>query len=221
MSLFARRLANASAVAVAALVGCGGRTPLFLFDDGNGAPGAPDAAGPLGQPDAGLADVVAIPDAATPDAADESIVVSGDDAGGSCCGDEQNTDYPPSINCSGTTIAWQYIPSCDFEVVRIELHKSGGTVALLDSEGSQPGATLWSANLPSSPTGDAEWEGADVAPPVALHAGHVYFLEESSGTCSIATDGTEYPYYGLSGDGSWDGPYTWHPWTSHVYGACH
>ena len=221
MSPLPRRLGTAGIAAVAALVACGGRTPLFVLDEGSGEAG-PGPIAPIVDPEAGFVDVLETPDVReTPDAADEGIVMSGGDGGGRCCGDEQNTDHPPSTNCSGITIAWQYIPSCDFAVSRIELHKSAGTVALLDHAGSQPGATLWSAELPSSPTGDPAWNGADVVPPIALRAGHIYFIEESAGTCSIATDGIEYPYYGLGSDGSWDGPYTWHPWTSHVIGTCH
>jgi hypothetical protein len=223
----ARRLVTTALACAAMLTGCGGRVDLLLVDDGTDAgsidSGSPDT-GPIISPtyDASPTYDGGRSDAPTHDAAEEPPVVVQVEAGGTCCGEEQNTDYPPDTNCSGITIAWQYIPSCDFSVARIELHKSGGTVALLDGNGGgPPGATLWSAQLPSSPTGDPAWEGADVVPPIPLQAGRVYYLEESDGTCSIATSGVEYPYYGLSIGGSWDGPYQSHAWTSHVIGTCH
>jgi hypothetical protein len=216
-----RHLVTAAFAGAASLAGCGGRVDLLLVGDGSDAgpidSGSPDA-GPIVPPvhDAGRPDGPEVHDAA-----EEPPVVVQVEAGGTCCGDEQNTSYPPDTNCSGITIAWQYVPSCDFSVARIELHKSGGTVALLDGNGGgPPGATLWSASLPSSPTGEPAWEGADVVPPIPLTAGHIYYLEESEGTCSIASDGVQYPYYGLWSYG-WDGPYQWHPWTSHVIGTCH
>ena len=217
--------------AACVIAACGGRSDLILAGGSSGAAPEGGPPGPIGpSADAGEGDigVVAIPDAAHDAPRDSPVseaaadVVVHRDAVGACCGDEQNTDYPPDTNCSGITVAWQYVPSCDFAVSRIELHKSGGTVALLDGVGGgPPGVTLWSAPLPSSPAGEPDWEGADVVPPIALTAGHVYYLEESAGICSIASGGVEYPYYGQSSDGSWDGPYQWHPWTSRIIGACH
>jgi hypothetical protein len=205
------------------LAGCGGRVDLLLSGGGGPDAGPIDSGSPEVGPIGPVAHDAGGPDApAAHDAAEEPPIVVSIDAGGTCCGDEQNTDYPPDTNCSGIAIAWQYVPSCDFAVWRIELHKSGGTVALLDGTGGgPPGATLWSAMLPSSPTGEPAWEGADVVPAIPLQAGHVYYIEESSGTCSIASGGVQYPYYGQWSDGSWDGPYQWHPWTSHVIGTCH
>jgi len=135
-----------------------------------------------------------------------------------CCGDEQNTDFPPDDNCHGNTVAWQYIPSCDFILARIEIHRSGGgTVSLLDSDGARPGVTLFTGLLPSSPS--SAWVGANVDHPLPLRAGHIYWIEESPGICSIATQGIPYTYYGNLGTG-WEGPFQGHPWTSRVIGAC-
>jgi hypothetical protein len=218
----ARRLGSLSVLAAGVIAGCGSRSELVVL---GGAADQGGDAGPMGA-DAAPPDVVVGPSVdahldAPPRDAPEELVVVQPETGATCCLDEQNTDYPPDTNCGGTTIAWQYVPSCTIAVARIELHKNGGTVALLDSapDGS-PGATLWSGALSGDPSATVTWNGADVVPPIPLAAGHVYYLEESEGTCSIATDGVEYPYYGLSGSSTWDGPFQWHPWTSHVIGAC-
>src|SRR5262249_33719216 len=66
-----------------------------------------------------------------------------------CCGDNQNP-FPPSSNCiqGAAWIAWQYIPGCSFNVTRIELHTSGGSLALLAAGANgQPGATLFQGML--------------------------------------------------------------------------
>jgi len=216
MSPLARRAVTSLSLVAGLLGACGGRTDVLLA----GALSGPDAGPGL---DAGLGPDVVAPGPVR-DASDRDALATLDatEAAGACCGDEQNTDYPTDTNCSGTTIAWQYVPSCDFAVARIELHKTGGTVALLDSApGGEPGATIWQGDLPSSPTGEPAWNGADVVPPIPLVAGHVYYLEESPGTCSIAKSGVPYTYYGLQGDGSWSGPWQQHAWTSHVIGTCH
>lgn len=137
-----------------------------------------------------------------------------------CCGDDQNPN-PPSNNCfqGAAWIAWQYVPTCGFNVTRIELHTNAGSVALLADNGGKPGATLFQGVLgPPDPQG---WLGADVSPPIAVTGGTVYWIAEAVGTCSIASSGTTPPYYGgQSLNGPWDGPYMGHNWTSHVKGEC-
>jgi len=138
-----------------------------------------------------------------------------------CCYDAQNGSEPPSLSCSqgATWIAWEYVPSCDLLLVRIELHTNGGGVALLQDAGGKPGALLAQATMPSvSPPG---WTGGDLAKPIPLQAGTTYWLAESTSYCSIAASGVAYTYYGGNSlSGSWDGPFKSHHWTSHLIGAC-
>jgi hypothetical protein len=70
--------------------------------------------------------------------------------------------------------------------------------------------------------------GADVSPPIALKAGHAYYIrqitpEGTSDVCSAAKDGAaqrQFNWTGLGGAGAWTGPYIWLNWTAHVIGDC-
>jgi hypothetical protein len=158
---------------------------------------------------------VATPDASTT-VVDASVAPMD---GGVCCGDGQNLDFPPSDSCTGNPLAWEYIPTCDFPVALIELYNAGGPVAILDSDGVAPGKTLWSGTFPSASTA-IYWQSAEVFPPVALQAGHRYFLFEGQGPCSIASGGEEQPYYAVNPSGGWDGPYVGHAWTARLGAQC-
>jgi hypothetical protein len=140
-----------------------------------------------------------------------------------CCGDNQN-DFPPAGNClqGAQWIAWKYVPSCSFNVTRIELHSDNGNVALLADANDFPGATLFEGPLGAP---DAQgWIGSDVAPPIALTGGATYWLAENVGVCSTATGGTPPTYYGSFNTlaGPWEGPYmdNFNIFTAHIIGEC-
>ena len=221
MAARGRRWVGAVLVGTAAwalvAVGCGARTELRSVDGGY-EDSAPHDVSPRDVSldlEAGEADA---PDA--PDVIDASDALdAGDAPEGGCPGDEQNTQYPPSEVCGQgpTWLAWEYIPSHTFTVAAIELHTDDGSVALLDSSGVAPGATLASATLaPSGPP--AAWKTGTLSAPVTVTAGHRYFIAEHVATCSIASTGTQYRYYGSfsSLSGPWDGPYQSWAWTSRL-----
>jgi hypothetical protein len=174
-----------------------------------------EASTPVGVADASVATPEAAPAVADAGVVDASVLP--EDAG-MCCGDSQNTDFPPSDTCGGASIAWEYIPKCDIPVALIQLHNGGGPVAILDSEGTAPGKLLWSGTLPA--TSSPAWLSTEVYPPVPLYAGHRYFLFEGEGPCSIAASGDEQPYYAGSPSGTWSGPYMGHAWTARLGAAC-
>jgi hypothetical protein len=138
-----------------------------------------------------------------------------------CCGDDMNPN-PPDNNCSqgAAWIAWEYVPSCGFNVTRLELHTDGGSVALLADAGNFPGPLLFQGVL-GAPDASG-FLGADVNPPIALVGGQKYWLAEAVGICSIAANGSAPTYYGSFGDlsGPWSGPFNGHAWTAHVVGEC-
>ncbi len=138
-----------------------------------------------------------------------------------CCGDDQNP-FPLTHNCfqGATWIAWQYVPTCSFNMTRLEIASDSGSVALLTDQNGKPGAVLFQS--PLSPTSPVGWLGADASPPVALTGGQVYWIAEAVGECSVASGGVMQPYYGSFGgiNGPWDGPFSGHNWTSHVIGEC-
>jgi hypothetical protein len=141
---------------------------------------------------------------------------------GPCCGDQLNPTTPSSSPCTlgATWIAWQYIPSCSFEVTRIELHTTDGSAALLADANDSPGAFLFQGAL-----GIAEangWRGVDVTPPIQVVGGKTYWIGEDATYCSVAESGTPYPYYGSFQSGQWNGPYMSadHAWTARIVGSC-
>jgi hypothetical protein len=140
-----------------------------------------------------------------------------------CCGDNQNP-FPPANNCfqGAAWIAWEYIPACSFNLTRLELHTDQGSVALLDTVNNLPGSTLFQGMLGApDPQG---WEGANVAPKIALIGGQKYWIAEAVGQCSIASQGVGPTYYAsfTTLAGPWQGPYGGNTniWTSHVVGEC-
>ncbi len=140
------------------------------------------------------------------------------------CSEGQNTDFPPTTNCGGSSVAWEYVPAHDLDVTRLELVVSGGGVALYDSDGDQPGPMLFSGSFTS---GTWQWRGVDVSPPIHLHACHSYYIEQitppEGDTCSSATSGTAQRQFnppGFGGSPGWDGPFIWLYWTAHVIGTC-
>jgi hypothetical protein len=176
-------------VSVLALVACGARTELA---------GVLDA-------DAG-ADVHVGLDASH-DVLDDA------DAIAATCGETQNTQSPPAplaCNQGITWLAWEYIPAHSFTTGAIELFTNDGSVALLDSSGTEPGGTLATGEL--APKGEpTTWKTAQLSQDVALVAGHRYFIAERVERCSVATSGTEYAYFGASSlSGAWTGPF--HSW---------
>jgi len=155
---------------------------------------------------------------ASHDAADASDAIV-DDAP-STCGDTQNAQSPPAppntCNQGATWIAWQYIPASSFTTGAIELFTNDGTLALLDGSGSQPGAILATGTLvPQGPP--TMWKTASLSQPVALVAGHRYFIAENVESCSIATTGTQYTYFGGGSlSGPWSGPFEAWAFTSRI-----
>lgn len=140
-----------------------------------------------------------------------------------CCGDKLN-DFPVSNNCSqgAVWIAWKYVPSCSFNVTRLEIHSDKGNVALLDDNNDAPGSTLFQGML-GLPDANG-WIGADVVPPIALTAGATYWIAENVSVCSIASMGNPPKYYGSFNTlaGPWSGPFmdVSNIWTAHIIGEC-
>ena len=200
--------------------GCGARTELGSVDGGH----EEDAPHDVSPRDVSLDLEAGDGDAAdAPDVIDASDVIDAADAAdapeGGCTGDEQNTQYAPTEVCGqgATWLAWEYVPSHTFTVAAIELHADDGSVALLDSSGVAPGATLATATLaPAGPPTD--WKTGTLSAPVTVTAGHRYFIAEHVATCSVASTGTQYRYYGSfsSLSGPWDGPYQSWAWTSRL-----
>jgi hypothetical protein len=99
----------------------------------------------------------------------------------------------------------------------IELYTDGsrgnapGRVALLDSvpgDGGvpQPGAVLSKGTL--SQLCSAQWNSAPIDPPVSVVPGHIYFVAELVGKCSIAASGSQNWAYAsgtLALASPWDG----------------
>jgi hypothetical protein len=140
-----------------------------------------------------------------------------------CCGDTEN-DFPTGDNCfqGAAWIAWKYVPTCGFNVTRIELHSDMGNVALLADSNGFPGATLFQGQL-SQPDPEG-WIGANVMPPLALTGGQTYWIAENVSLCSIAQQGlgTAQQYYGSFNTlaGPWEGPYMGEAWTARIIGEC-
>ncbi len=106
----------------------------------------------------------------------------------------------------------QYIPQCDIDVTRIEVHTNGGHVSLLADMGGSPGMSLFTGVLPTS--AGPSWIGADVSPPLPLKGGRTYWIQQGPGTCSTAAGGQVFSnvptVHGSSGNA----------WTSHIIGSC-
>jgi hypothetical protein len=153
---------------------------------------------------------------ASHDAVDDDVVTF-DDAP-STCGETLNaqTPAPGACNQGITWIAWAYIPTHSLTAGAIELFTNDGKVALLDSTGSEPGATLATGTLaPQGPP--TTWKTATLSQHVALVAGHRYFIAENVERCSVATTGTPYPYFGSDSlAGPWTGPFQSWAFTSRI-----
>jgi hypothetical protein len=137
-----------------------------------------------------------------------------------CCGEVQN-DFPPTGNCfqGAAWVAWEYTPSCTFNVKRIEVHSGSGSLALLDDANNFPGPTLFQGVLGQP---DAQgWIGVDM-PSMPLMAGKKYWLAVSINTCSHAISGSLPVYYGSFNtlNGPWEGPYQQFHWTARYLGEC-
>ena len=105
-------------------------------------------------------------------------------------------------------------------------------MGLRDGDGAcgAPGALLFEHDLDLDGLGgQVVWRGADISPPIALTAGHSYFIFTGSGsltttgiTCSVVSGGTdvrEYTHDQRGNAGPWAGPFTG-SWTARVIGAC-
>jgi len=204
---FAARLQTAGASVL--LLGCGARTELGGNIDVDAALGPDDS---IDQHiDVTSSDVISQQDAPFDAPLNDGAV---------CCEDGQNTSFTPDDLSGGASVAWQYLPTCNIVVTSIELHNRGGFVALLDSNGAEPGATLFQGTLPTPSGSGLDWVATDVTPPVALEAGQVYWIQEAEGPLSEASGGIAYTYYASTTNG-WNGPWNWHDYTSRIHGNCH
>jgi hypothetical protein len=220
------RLAPAAALVafVAVAVACGARSPLFgppvsERDVDGGPPDAPDLDAPIALDAIATSDVAVMTADAPIEPLDAPVVSDVVEEPGAC-EDDQNTNYAPS-DCGGPSnvwFAWPYTPTRDIHVQRIELHTTGAGVALLESTGGLPGKLLFQGTTPTSSA--AAWLGVDLAPPVALRAGVLYYLAEQVTYCSQALGGTQFiEYYASTLAGPWGTTGTG-SYTSHVIGQC-
>jgi hypothetical protein len=213
----------AVAVVFLFVASCGGRTQLYErvgTDAGVHPVDAGKDSGPIGVD-------AAPPDAGPPDAGDcgfDQDPSPQATSGYGACGEAINITSPPTDNVSGAGAAFEYVPETDVVVGRIELHTTGGSVGLLDSDCDLPAKVLFYGPLPTSPT--PAWLGADVFPPVTVKAGHRYFVYEStaggSGEDSAATSGVEVREYTTPNgvNGPWGGPFGGIAWSAHLIGVC-
>jgi hypothetical protein len=136
------------------------------------------------------------------------------------CEDAQNTGFTPA-DCGGPAclwFAWPYSPARDIWVQRIELHTTGGNLAVLTDANGLPGSVLFQGVMP--PTAMAQWIGVDVVPPLYLQAGTPHWLAEQVSYCSQALGGTqliEYNAPALTGPWTTTGTGSY---TSHLVGVC-
>ena len=205
------------------LVACGdGRTDLgeVVYLDGDAASG--DA----------TSDVHSIvhPRDASPDAPSPGCGFDGDPSPPGThpygiCGEGVNTDYPPTMNCGGTSEAFEYVPQKTFAVARIELFTNRNVaVALLDSDCEKPGTLIYEGTLDGPPSG-AQWRGINPTNPITVIANHRYFIwmdPASGGTmCSAAANGAFVrEYTSQNASGPWDGPYSGIYWMARLIGKC-
>lgn len=183
------------------LAACGARTELLV-------PEGRRLDGGLSRPDVALDDARAA-DASHPPAC--------------ACHDEENTSAEPAETCvhGVAWLAWEYAPSCSFEVTSIDLHTSSGEVALLDDDGGRPGRLLARGTLSGPSERIIEWRAATLVPPVSVDGGRTYWIGERVMDCSTAASGIPYAYYGGDTlDGPWTGPYSGHVWTARIVGVC-
>lgn len=190
------------------VVACGARTPLLERNEaGEGSDSGAELDAPIdtGSVDTALPDVVVIDDVS--------------EEPGSC-EDQQNTSFAPA-DCGGPSdewFAWPWTPARDMEVQRIEIHTTGGSVALLTDHQSLPGTLLFQGSVGMS--GSAVWLGADVSPSVHVTGGQPYWLAEQASYCSQALGGTQFiEYWGPSLNGPWQTTGTG-SYTTHVFGVC-
>ncbi len=214
-----------SSVGLSALAACGAATGLAVER-----PPASDDAGSGGPADArhdsrldASVDVAldAGEDAAA-DAGGDAPRETGTDAGAEAgqCAEGLNTMYPPT-ECSGPTTYWlasPYQPAGDITVERIEIHTTGGSVALLASDAGGPGTLLFSGSVGASAT--PSWLATNVTPPVSLNGGELYYLAFEGSYCSMASGAPQQTEYGSA---SLEGPRTvtgTDTWTARVLGTC-
>ena len=166
--------------------------------------------------DAFVLDAASVLDTSAPDtfAAEASEVEAGP------CEDDQNTSFAPA-DCGGPDtlwFAWPYSPARDMTVERIELHTSGGGVALLASRGGLPGPLLFQGTTPM--TTQAAWTGVNLVPPVDVTGGQPYWLAERVTLCSQSLGGIQLiEYQSSSLAGPWITTGTG-SYTDHVIGVC-
>ncbi len=159
-----------------------------------------------------------------PPAFDGGCVMSSDagavDAGTCCGGESVNTAFPPTSDWfTDLWIAFDYVPTCNYALTRLELHARDGEVALLDDACGMPGAVLFRGLLTGS--GDIVWKGADVAPAIVMVAGRRYWIASNSSVSSIATGGMHQTKRAASSlIGPWGYPDTVFPYTFHALGRC-
>jgi hypothetical protein len=132
--------------------------------------------------------------------------------------DGQNLQYAPADVCTNTSVAWEYVPPCDFDATRIELYNSSGPVGILGDTGGNPSPNLWTALLPAG-TPHA-WNGIDIVPPVHLVGGQTYFIYEGSPVCSIATGGVSQTFWLYDPNSGRQGPFNKYPFTFRINGTC-
>lgn len=173
--------------AMTSLAGCGARTVLR----------APDAPAPYdaGDVPSDRRDGTDVPDTITPDAL-------------ACCRDELNTGFPPRDDCGGTTLAWEYVPSCSYPVGAIEMHTDASQAAILENAIDRPGRVLALASF--GPRDTSGWARATFAMPVTLVAGQRYWIGHSPGRCSVTRGGRPPTYWGNFNGFTgpvWEGPF--------------
>jgi len=204
-------------VAFVVIASCGGRTQL-----GSGGDAGPDAHVHDGGKDSGVVQLDAGEDA-TSDCGFDQDPSPGATSSYGACGEGVNITSPPADNVAGAGAAFEYVPQTDIVIERIELHTTGGSVGLLDSDCEQPGTVLFYGPLETSAT--PAWVGADVFPVIPVKAGHRYFIYEktdSSGADSAATGGVYTREYTTPNgvNGPWGGPFDGIFWSARLDGVC-
>jgi hypothetical protein len=157
-------------------------------------------------------------------AVDDEVVQPAADA--SCCldpsgQDGQNLQYAPADTCTDSafaSVAWEYVPACDFDATHIELFDASGPVGILGDTGGNPSPNLWTELLP--PGSPHAWNGMDIVPPVHLVGGQTYFIYEGSPACSIATAGATQTFWLYDPQQGRLGPYNKYAFTFRISGTC-
>jgi hypothetical protein len=138
-----------------------------------------------------------------------------------CCASDNQNDWPEVVSCTAAPNAWEaweYDPSCDIAIGRLEIHVPGGQIALLADDLGSPGAVLFQGDL--APTGTPGWSGTEISPAMPVAPGQHYWIASKSHTCSLTrrgTPSTQFDSLSLAGPWGWQFQNTF---TAHVLGAC-